>query len=754
MKLSLFIGIILLFISANVGSLHAQGVAELIVKVTDPRGTPITLDSLRISIGGEVLSCSTQDDFIICGGDFDENAVISIKAVGFDDFEINIAELKIKNGLVKLTPSGGVFGVNVYSDSERGAISTFGMSQVTVRGAELRQTAATVLDDALRQVAGFSTFRRTSGRQANPTTQGVSLRGVGSSGASRTSVLEDGVPLNDPFGGWVQWNRVVQPLLSEVEILRGGASGLYGNSAISGAVILRPLDRRDGRFSADLFSGSQKTIGANGRMAEVMGRFLLLGGFSSLRTRGFIPTEEAVRGSVDSPAGARYDAAQFRIKGQLSDDIQILFKPSIFGEVRTNGTGLQTNRTHSRSILAGIEYNKNNFGMMVRFHGSNQVYDQTFSTIASNRNSETLNRIQRVPSRAMGVSASSTYTISQNFLNALNVGIDWRKVRGTSDEIGIVSGIPNIRTGVGGHQDLTSVFLNNRFAKSGMVISVSLRGDFWRNSDGISVSTPVATGIGTVLKFTDTSGSEFSGRGGISYQATSRINIFASASKSFRVPTLNELYRGFRVGSVVTLPNENLLPEQGDELDAGLIYSTSKFRIRGSLFRNSISDSVSNITLSSTTSLITRQRRNVGNTISQGLEVEAEGRLADSFVFSGGYLFADARIREFPSNALIVGKRIPQVARHQMTFQVRWNPGRFVFSKQIRISGPQFDDDLNVFRLESFLQSDLFLSYEVRENLRIFSGIENVFNTRYSTAKTPLRSIGPPVSVRIGIRWN
>jgi len=470
----------------------------------------------------------------------------------------------------------------------------------------------------LRQVAGFSTFRRTSGRQANPTTQGVSLRGVGSSGASRTSVLEDGVPLNDPFGGWVQWNRVVQPLLSEVEILRGGASGLYGNSAVSGAVILRPLDKRDGRFSADLFSGSQKTIGANGRMAEVMGRFLLLGGFSSLRTRGFIPTEEAVRGSVDSPAGVRYDAAQFRIKGQLTDDIQILFKPSIFGEVRTNGTGLQTNRTHSRSVLAGIEYNKNNLGVMARFHGSNQVYDQTFSTIASNRNSETLNRIQRVPSRSMGVSAASTYTISKNFLNAINFGIDWRTVRGTSDEIGIVSGLPNIKTGVGGKQNVTSVFINNRFAKNGLVISASMRGDFWRNSNGLSVSTPITTGTSTVLNFTDTSASEFSGRGGISYQATSRINIFASASKSFRVPTLNELYRGFRVGNVVTLPNENLLPERGNEIDSGFLYSTSRFRIRASLFRNSISDNVSNITLSSTSSLITRQRRNVGNTVSQG----------------------------------------------------------------------------------------------------------------------------------------
>src|SRR5689334_2723003 len=46
----------------------------------------------------------------------------------------------------------------------------------------LARTAAPTLDDALRQVAGFTLFRRSGSRVANPTTQGVSLRGVGASG--------------------------------------------------------------------------------------------------------------------------------------------------------------------------------------------------------------------------------------------------------------------------------------------------------------------------------------------------------------------------------------------------------------------------------------------------------------------------------------------------------------------------------------------------------------------------------------------
>src|SRR5262245_57994094 len=64
---------------------------------------------------------------------------------------------------------------------------------------DLEAAAAPTLDDSLRLMPGFTLFRRTGSRMANPTTQGVSLRGLGPSGASRALVLADGLPLNDPF---------------------------------------------------------------------------------------------------------------------------------------------------------------------------------------------------------------------------------------------------------------------------------------------------------------------------------------------------------------------------------------------------------------------------------------------------------------------------------------------------------------------------------------------------------------------------
>src|SRR5690606_17522454 len=105
-----------------------------------------------------------------------------------------------------------------------------------VTGAELRASAPLVVDDVLRQTPGFTLFRRSSSRTANPTTQGVTLRGLGSAGGSRALVLADGVPLNDPFGGWVYWNRIPQAAIDRAEVLRGAASYIYGPNATAGVV--------------------------------------------------------------------------------------------------------------------------------------------------------------------------------------------------------------------------------------------------------------------------------------------------------------------------------------------------------------------------------------------------------------------------------------------------------------------------------------------------------------------------------------
>src|SRR5665213_2611737 len=103
------------------------------------------------------------------------------------------------------------------------------------------------LDLALEQVPGVSLFRRTSSAAENPTTQGISLRSIGPSAAGRALVTLDGVPQNDPFGGWVIWTSLPSEAITGAQVIRGAGAGPYGAGALTGVVALEEMSRPGAR---------------------------------------------------------------------------------------------------------------------------------------------------------------------------------------------------------------------------------------------------------------------------------------------------------------------------------------------------------------------------------------------------------------------------------------------------------------------------------------------------------------------------
>jgi outer membrane receptor protein involved in Fe transport len=225
--------------------------------------------------------------------------------------------------------------------------------------------------------------------------------------------------------------------------------------------------------------------------------------------------------------------------------------------------------------------------------------------------------------------------------------------------------------------------------------------------------------------------------------------------RAFRGPTLNELYRSFRVGNVLTLANENLRAERLTGGEGGIRFNSLDERliVRGAFFWNEINRPVANVTLLTTPALITRQRQNLGRTRSRGLEFEADARVNQYWKLSAGYLFADATVVKFPANRALEGLMIPQVPRHQFTFQTAYsNPSIATVSFQGRASSSQFDDDQNLFRLGSYFTLDAFASRRVSRSFDVFFAAENLFDQRYEVGKTPVTTLGPPILVRAGVR--
>jgi outer membrane receptor protein involved in Fe transport len=233
------------------------------------------------------------------------------------------------------------------------------------------------------------------------------------------------------------------------------------------------------------------------------------------------------------------------------------------------------------------------------------------------------------------------------------------------------------------------------------------------------------------------------------------VALYAAYSRSFRAPTLNELYRGFRVGNVLTQANENLIAETADTIEGGVRLNTLDWRnvIRANIFTTAVSDPIVSVTLTSTPTLITRQRRNVGETRSTGVEIDGEFNPTRRFGISASYLFVDARVSEFRESPPLVGRSLPQVARHQLNIRLRYQATeRWFFGVQTRASSGQFEDDLNILRLRPYVVADASSTVRVRKGIEVFAAAENIFNSRYDIGLTPSRTIAAPFAIRAGLR--
>src|SRR5215472_17581087 len=150
---------------------------------------------------------------------------------------------------VVMRPTAAQQSITVTADRGLVGINDAASSVAVLTPEKMRVQPGLTLDDRLHQVAGFQLFRRTSSWTANPTSSGVSLRALGSTAASRTLVVSDQVPMNDPFGGWVHWGEIPEPAIRSVELVRGGSAELYGSSAIGGVIDVAPVEPQIGRAS-------------------------------------------------------------------------------------------------------------------------------------------------------------------------------------------------------------------------------------------------------------------------------------------------------------------------------------------------------------------------------------------------------------------------------------------------------------------------------------------------------------------------
>jgi outer membrane receptor protein involved in Fe transport len=639
---------------------------------------------------------------------------------------------------------------------------------VVVERERLTGSASNRLEDILRDVPGFQLFRRSDARSANPTSQGATLRALGGNASSRALLILDGVPQTDPFGGWISWPAYDPQRLGEVRVVRGGGSGVYGPGALAGTIELisaLPSEIRGGtaaaaygsRDSADLHAGYGASLGPG---------FLSLSG-SYARGDGFMPIVEEQRGPADRPAPYKQASVSMRAVAPLSESVELQANGLWFTDERERGTAFSDISTQgadaSLRLVGGGAWRWSALGYVQ----TRQFYN-SFAAVNAARTSASITSEQyNVPATGLGARVEVRPPLGRGL--ELRLGGDWRETEGeTRERFTFVNGVGTRRRIAGGQTSTLGVFAEAAWETEAFTITGGARIDRWTIRKGMLQERIFATGaLLTDTRFGDRSGWEPTGRAGIAYRPVEAVSLRAAGYLGWRLPTLNELYRPFRVGADATAANAALDPERVRGVEAGVDFRpTPSTRIGITAFANRLEDAIANVTLGRGPGTFPgvgfvaaggeyRQRQNLDAINVRGIEVDGRVQLG-AWSFSGGYSFADAEVRADGPALPLDRLRPAQTPRHTASGTIAWRNGAGARAAlSARYTSSQYEDDLNEQLLPDALTFDAAAALPITRALALEARAENIGNERVIAGISGAGIVerATPRTIWIGLRY-
>ena len=662
-------------------------------------------------------------------------------------------------------PAAPALAQDANADSSTAAVPANG-TQIVVTGRGLEETPATPaydaqaigrdeivstasgrLEDALENVAGFQQFRRSDSRSTNPSSQGVTLRALGGNATSRALVLLDGVPMIDPFFGYVPLSAIAPERLENIRVTRGGGAGPFGSGALAGTIELDSADAADlGLFTGSAMIDQRGETELSGSLApEVGDGFAVVSGRWD-RGEGFFTTPQDQR--VPATVRAKYDSwsTSVRLVEPIADDLTLQLRGLAFEDNRVlrfagATTGMEGQDLSARLVGRGpwqvdaIAYAQwRNFNNRVI---SSSTYNLTLDQ-------------KDTPASGQGGKIEIRPPVGGN--HTLRLGADYRRSKGDlkEDAYNASTGVRTAQRFGGGVNTDLGLFAEDDWELGPVTLTGGVRGDRYTIRDGYYRAL---TGDGSAVtldnQFPDRDGWEFSWRGGGVFHATDTLQLRAAGYTSLRLPTLNELYRPFVVFPVTTEANENLKPERLVGYEAGLDWqATPGVKLTVTAFDNKVKDAITNVTVG----VNERQRQNIDAIRAKGVELGAEAKLGQ-FSFDGSLAYTHAR--QVGPGTDLDGFRPSQTPAWAESATVSYRPAEGMqFSATLRHVGRQFEDDQETDVLPSATTVDLFAQVPVFDRLSFVARAENLFDATVITRNQGgSMDLGAPRTVWAGFRY-
>lgn len=636
---------------------------------------------------------------------------------------------------------------------------------VTIDRARLAHAASNRLEDVLRDVPGFQQFRRSDSRTANPTSQGATLRALGGNASSRALLILDGVPQTDPFGGWIAWPAYDPRRLGRARVMRGGGSGANGPGALAGTIELdsaAPDEAAD--LAAGLAYGSRDSVDAYAGYGARLGAGFFTISAAYARGDGFIPIIAAQRGAADRPSPYEQASAGLRAVAAISTDTELQANLSAFTDRRERGTAFSAiGNDGADASLRLVGRGRLPFSLLA--YVQVRDFSNQFAAVGAGRAGANLTLDQySVPATGLGARAEVRPRVDAI---ELRLGADWRDTEGRTQELfQYVAGAPTRGRVAGGRTRTIGAYAEAGWETGRLTLTAGGRIDRWWIADGVLRERTLAIGAPLAdTAFPDRAGWEPTGRAGAAWRATDAVTLRAAAWRGWRLPTLNELYRPFRVGIDATAANAALRPETAEGIEGGLDFRpATNARVGVTLFANRLDDAILNVTLGQGPGIFPgvgfvngtfRQRRNVDAITSRGIEVDASltrGR----WRLAAGYSYADAEVRADGVAAPLDGLRPAQAPRHSASASLAWEGARGAYaSVGLRYAGNQYEDDLNRQRIPDALTLDAVGALPLTGNLAFEARGENLTDTRIVAGISGAGIIerATPRTLWLGLRW-
>lgn len=603
------------------------------------------------------------------------------------------------------------------------------------------------IEDVLRNVAGFQQFRRSDSRSSNPSAQGVTLRALGGNATSRALVLLDGVPLADPFFGFIPLSAVPPETLGTIRVTRGGGSGPFGAGALAGTIELESAEPGEA-FLGNAAINSRAETEASGVLTQRLGRGFAVASGRWDRGQGFFTTPEAQR--VPATARAAFDSwnVGLRTVAPLTDTVEVQARVAVFRDART-------------LRFAGADSTSEGEEASIRFVGRGawqfdalayvQARDFSNIVISSTRFTPTLDQ-RRTPSTGIGGKFELRPPILEG--HDIRIGADYRRADGELQEeaINAVSGAITERRRAGGATSNLGIFLEDDWQIGPLTINGGLRADRSSITDGFYRAVSASTGaVVSEVVAPDRNDWSLSWRAGALFYATRRLDLRAAAYTGLRLPTLNELYRPFVVFPVVTEANSDLVNERLRGFEIGFDWQpVNAVVIAVTAFDNEVENAIANVTIAPNL----RRRANLPAIEARGIEASVAAKFG-AVSIDGSLAWTDAAVRGEGVSADLDGLRPAQTPEFAATLTLGWQPASgWRIAGMLRHVSAQFEDDRQTDRLVPATTLDAFLAAPLWGRLSLTLRGENLTGEEIITRNQGGSiDLGVPRTVWLGLRY-